>query len=359
MRILFLANNDVGLYNFRYELIERLISQNHQVFISCPNGSRIVDFVRIGALYSEINIQRHGTNPFRDFKLVKQYKSLIKSIKPNIIFSYTIKPNIYGAIAARRCGVPFVANITGLGSAVETKGLKQKICISLYKYAFRSVRKVFFQNEANKLFFVDHKIKVLNSDVLPGSGVNLSKYHPLSYPSDEIIRFAFVGRITKEKGIDYYLESVNEIRKKYKNVEFHICGFIEKEYCGPLKEYIDSGAVIYHGMVNNMESIYSIIHCVVLPSYYPEGMSNVLLEAAACARPIITTDRPGCKETVDDGLSGFVIPTKNQDSLTRAIEKVILMNNVERTNMGICGRHKMEREFDRQIIINKYLEELK
>lgn len=357
-RVLFLVNHDVVIYNFRLELVEALLQQKHEVYISCPYGDRINDLTKLGAKHFDITIDRHGMNPLKDLKLIKQYKKLIKSIKPDIVFSYTIKPNIYGAIAARKYHVPFVANITGLGTAVENGGIKQKICIFLYKIAFKKVRKVFFQNTANQQFFIDHKIALGKHDLLPGSGVNLERFKPLPYPDQSIIRFVYIGRIMKEKGVDYYLEAARYIKDKYPNTEFHVCGFTEKEYQGKLQEYIDKGLIIYHGMVKDVREIHKITHCLVFPSYYPEGISNVLLEAAACARPIITTDRAGCKETVDNEISGIIVPTHNQKSLNEALIKFIEMNYEDKRKMGLIGRAKVEKEFNRQIVVKKYLEAL-
>ena len=357
-RVLFLVNHDVVIYNFRLELVEELLKHNHEVIISCPYGERIDDLVKLGAIHRDISINRHGMNPIRDLKLIRQYKNLIRETRPDIIFSYTIKPNIYGAFAAKKYKVPFIANITGLGTAVENGGIKQRICVFLYKHAFKSIKKVFFQNEQNEQFFTDHKIAIGKHDILPGSGVNIQKYTPLPYPDDSIVRFVFIGRIMKEKGIDYFLESAKYIKARYQNVEFHVCGFIEEGYQGKLQEYINQNVVIYHGMVRDIREILKTTHCTIFPSYYPEGISNVLLESAACARPIITTNRAGCKEAIDDGLTGFLIPTKNQSELDCAIKKFLNLDLKSRVKMGLLGRKKIEKEFNRNIIVEKYLKEM-
>lgn len=357
--ILFLVNHDIVIYNFRLELVERLLADGHRVTISSPYGERIDDLKRLGAEYREIDISRHGMNPLNEFVLISTYKELLNEVKPDIVFSYTIKPNIYGAIACRRKKIPCIANITGLGIAVESFGFKQILSILLYKYAFTKVKTVFFQNQENQRFFVKYKIAIGKHKMLPGSGVNLERFQALPYPGDDVIKFVFIARIMKEKGIDYYLEAARTIKKKHPNTEFHVCGFIEKEYKGKLQEYADRGIVIYHGMVRDIKEIHMQMHCTVFPSYYPEGLSNVLLEAAASARAIITTNRAGCRETVDDGVSGILIPIKNQVALNNAIEKFISMNTIERMTMGLAGRKKVENEFDRQIVIDKYLEELR
>lgn len=357
-RVLFLVNHEVVIYNFRLEIVERLLKDGHQVIISCPYGERIEDLKKLGAEHRDIVIDRHGINPLKESKLIAEYKRLLDEVKPDIVFSFTIKPNIYGAIACRSRNVPCVANITGLGTAVENPGLKQKVSILLYRYAFTQIKTVFFQNHENEQFFAKHKLAVGKHKLLPGSGVNLERFAVLPYPDDDVIRFVFIGRIMREKGIDYFLEAAEHIKRKHPNTEFHVCGFVESEYQGKLDEMASNGTIIYHGMVRDIKSIHEQMHCTVFPSYYPEGLSNVLLEAAACARPIITTDRPGCREAVDDGHTGILIPVKNQEALNNAIERIIKMTNEERARMGLAGRAKVEKEYDRQIVVEKYLSEI-
>lgn len=359
MKVLFLVNHDVVIYNFRLELVERLLSDGHRVVVSSPWGERIEDLINLGCEYRNIDMARHGMNPIREGRLIGTYKKLLDDVKPDIVFSYTIKANIYGAIACRSRKIPIVCNITGLGTAVEKPGIMQIITIILYKYAFTDIRKVFFQNTENMRFFTDHKIAQGKHDLLPGSGVNLDRFPALPYPEDDVIRFVFIARIMKEKGIDYYLQTAKNIKEKYPNTQFHVCGFKEAAYKGKLEEFSACGIVINHGMVRNIKEIHAYMHCTVFPSYYPEGLSNVLLEAASCARPIITTDRSGCREAIDDNKSGILIPVCDQQALNAAIERFIGMTNEERRLMGLNGRKKGEQEYDRQIVVNKYVEELK
>lgn len=357
-KILFLVNHDVVIYNFRLELVERLLKEGYEVHISSPYGERIDELVDLGCIYHEIEVERHGMNPLSELKLLSNYRSLLNEVKPDYIFGYTIKPNIYGAIAAKEKKIPFIANITGLGTAVENPGPVQKMMILLYKFAFTDVQKVFFQNTENRQFFIDHKIAIDKHGLLPGSGVNLKRFSTKDYPNDDVIRFAFISRIMKEKGIDQYLEAAKTIKEKYKNVEFHICGFCEKEYEGKLNEYNENGIVIYHGMIRNVSEFLENIHCVVHPTYYPEGLSNVLLEACATGRPIITTDRSGCREVVDNGINGYKISQKNTQELVEAIDQFINLSFDEKKNMGLNGRKKVEKEFDRNIVIDKYMMEI-
>lgn len=297
-------------------------------------------------------------NPVTELKLIRTYRQLFETVKPDAILGYTIKPNIYGAMAAQKCKIPFISNITGLGTAVENEGIKQKIFIFLYKIAFRKIQKVFFQNEENMQFFMDHKIALGKYDLLPGSGVNLERFTVSEYPDDHIVKFLFISRIMKEKGIDQYLEAAKVIKRQYSNTEFHICGFCEKEYEGKLDEYVKNGIVIYHGMIRDVAGFLSDIHCVVHPTYYPEGLSNVLLEASASGRPIITTDRSGCREVIDDGVNGYIIPQKDSQALIEAIDKFMQLDFEAKKSMGLAGRAKVEKEFDRQIVVEAYMKEI-
>lgn len=359
-RVLFLVNHDVVIYNFRLEVVERLIADGHEVHISSPYGERIDDLIALGAKYHEIVINRHGMNPVAEVNLLRDYQKLLKTVKPDIVLGFTIKPNIYGAIAARQVGIPFVANITGLGTAVENGGWKQKVFVNLYRYAFKDIQRVFFQNTENQQFFIDNGIAIGKHKLIPGSGVNLDRFPVRDYPNEEngVVRFAFISRIMKEKGIDYYLAAAKDIKKKYPNTEFHICGFCEAEYQGKLDEYNENGTVIYHGMIRDVAEFLTDIHCVVHPTYYPEGLSNVLLEASASGRPIITTDRSGCREVVDNGVNGYMIPCQNGKKLIEAIDRFMSLSNDERKSMGLAGRQKVEKEFDRQIVVNNYMNEL-
>lgn len=356
-KVLFLANHDLVIYNFRLELVERLLSESYEVHISAPFGDRIAKLKELGCVCHEIKLERHGMNPIRELGILFEYRKLIDRIKPDIVLGFTIKPNIYGAIVARERSVPFIANITGLGTAVENSGLLQRIILVLYRVAFRQVQIVFFQNEENRQFFLNHGLAMKNR-LLPGSGVNLNRFPIRDYPDDKVIRFAFISRIMKEKGIEQYLEAAKIIKQKYANTEFHICGFCEKEYTGMLEEFVKDRIVNYHGMENEISLFLGKIHCVVHPTYYPEGLSNVLLEACASGRPIITTNRSGCKEVVEDGINGYVVKQQDTQDLIRIIEKFLKLSHQEKAELGISGRRKVERLFDRQIVVDAYMSEI-
>ncbi|QQP69556.1 glycosyltransferase family 4 protein [Carnobacterium sp. CS13] len=357
-KVLILVNHDVVIYNFRKELVERLLKDGFEVVISSPYGERIDELVNMGCKYIEATISRHGTNILEEVKLINYYKKTIKNIKPDVVLSYTIKPNIYGGMVCKSLNVPYIANITGLGTAVEKVGILQKISIILYKFAFKKINRVFFQNTENMQFFIDNNIMNDKHRLVPGSGVNLNHFIPLPYPNDNTVEFVFISRIMKEKGIDQYLEAAEYIREKYPNTRFHVCGFCEETYEERLKKLENEKVIIYHGMVRDVRDIIVKTHCTIHPTYYPEGLSNVLLESSASGRPIITTNRSGCREVVNNGVNGYIVEQQNTQELISKIEKFIKLTNKSKEQMGLAGRKKVEQEFDRQIVVDAYMDEI-
>ena len=356
--ILFISNVTGGLYLFRKELLKTLAKDNKVIILSTFTGNES-DLRALGCELIETAFERHGKNPLQELALLSLYKKHIREIKPDIVFTYTIKPNIYGGMACAALKVPYVANITGLGPALENPGMLQKITIPLCRYGLRKAQKVFFQNAENQKFMLKHKIVKNNHDLIPGSGVNLEQYQVLEYPNGDTVDFVFIARIIKEKGIDQYLDAAKYFREKYPNTRFHICGNCSDAYKDVLNRLHENGTVIYHGRISDIAGMHRVSQCTVHPTYYPEGMSNVLLESCACGRPIITTDRPGCREIVDDGINGFVVKQKDSQDLIEKIEKFLALSVEERRNMGLAGRTKVEKEFDRNIVVRKYLEEIK
>ena len=356
-KIIILANNDLGLYKFRKELIETLLKK-YEIHLILPHGDFVDVFVQMGCLFHPVKFHSRGTNPIHDLKLLRTYKALIRKINPIAVLTYTIKPNIYGGIACASLRIPYIANITGLGTAVENEGFLSMITGRLYKYALRKAKRVFFQNQSNLDFMKNKKIVKDNYDLLPGSGVNLAQYQPIPYLEEDIFNFMFVARVMKEKGIDQYLDAAEYIGRKYPNTRFHICGPCSDEYKAVLDEDRYKNYLIYHGIIKDMLPMYRASCCVVHPTYYPEGLSNVLLESCASARPIITTNRPGCREVVDDCVNGYVVKEKDSKDLIKKIEKFLELTNEQKREMGLRGREKVEREFDRNIVVEKYLKEI-
>lgn len=357
MKILILANNDVGLYKFRKELLDELIKQ-HEVHISLPYGGFVDDMITMGCIYHNVEFDRHGTNPIKELSQISYYKKLIKQINPDVVFTYTIKPNVYGGMACAALKVPYFCNITGLGTAIENPGIMQKITLLLYCLGLKKARHVFFQNSQNLDFMLKSKVVKGEYTLLPGSGVNLNNFVLMDYPYDHTnINFLFIGRVMKDKGIDEFLFAAKDIKSKYPNTSFDIVGMIDGDYEQVINEAVNDGYITYHGQQSDVKPFISNSHCVVLPSYH-EGMANVLLEAAASGRPVIASDIAGCRETFDDGISGFACEAKSTESLIETVEKFINLPYEQKEKMGIEGRKKVEQQFDRQIVIDTYLNEI-
>ncbi len=353
-----LGNSKLVIFGFRGELIQKLIELGHEVYVSFPNGpfgegEQISK--EYGCHFIETEIDRRGKNPFKDLKILKAYKRMIKEIKPDYVLSYTVKCNVYGGMACAKYNVPFLPNITGLGKGLYEKGLVQIITKLLYKKAIKKAKCVFFQNESDLQFFKDNKLLKGQYELLPGSGVNLTKYQYCEMPNDDIVKFAFIGRLMKAKGIEEYLYAAKEVKKKYQNVEFHICGYCEEDYKDEVEKLNNEGVIIYHGLVDNVIDYDKMCHCIVLPSFHPEGVSNVLLEAAATGRAVITTNHVGCKETVDDGITGFLVEKQNKYDLLNKISDFMKLDFESKEKMGQKAREKMESMFDRNIVVEKYL----
>lgn len=357
--ILLLANKYTTIVNFRLEVVEALVKAGYEVYVSLPHHDRIKEIEAVGAKTIITDVSRRGTNPFADLKLMLTYRKLIKRLQPSIVFTYTIKPNVYGGMACALCKVPYVANITGLGTAVENGGIMQKLTVFLYRMGLGKAKTVFFQNSENRTFFEKHRIAVGKHASLPGSGVNLKRFELMEYPADGEVHFAFISRIMREKGIEQYLDTARAVSEKHPNVFFHVCGFGDEEYEHKMEMLHEQGVIIYHGLLDDVRVMLKDAHCVIHPTFYPEGMSNVLLESAACGRPIISTDRPGCREAIDHGVNGFKVLERDSDDLIAKTEEFLSRSYEQRKEMGMKGREKVQREFDRNIVVERYLEKAK
>lgn len=346
-KILILGNSHLVVFKFRGELISTLVERGYDVWVCFPNGpfGEGEQTAKIyGCHFIENKMERRGTNPIKDLELIKNYYCIIKQVNPDAVLAYTVKPDVYGGIVCAITKTPFIPNITGLGKGLDEKGIVQRLTIELYKRAVKKAKCVFFQNDSDRTFFDSNHIVYPKGITLPGSGVNLKKFVPLPYPGkEEPIRFIYVARVMKAKGIEQFFEAAHEIKKHYPNVEFHICGYCEEDYKAAIKEKTLAGEVIYHGLVDDVKPYEEKCHCVVLPSFHPEGISNVLLEGAACARPLITTDHAGCQETVTDGVTGYIVKQRNSKDLIDKMIRFIKLSYEEKVQMGIEGRKKLKK----------------
>lgn len=361
-RIAIITNHADDIYCFRKELIETLYNNGHEIIISCPYGEKLDLLKDIKFQLDQPIIDRRGVNLFNDFKLLIHYIKFLKEYKPDIVLAYTIKPNVYASIASRYCKVQYINNITGLGSIINKGIIFQNIIYKLLKFALKDSKCVFFQNETNMNLILDKNIISGNYQLIPGSGVNTTRFDLQTYPKGKgTVVFNYIGRVLSEKGVDDYIEAAKQIKKKYKNTEFNIIGFIEpteNHYNEDFKKLEKEGIIVYRGEQKDVRPFIQKSHAIIHPSKYGEGMSNVLLENASSGRPIITTDNPGCKETVNDGITGYIYKKGNIEELIKKIEQFINLPYEQKVRMGMAGREKMINEFERKIVIKKYLKEI-
>ncbi len=358
MKILILANDDAGLFKFRKELLDELV-KHYEVYVSVPDGEYVEDIKAIRCKIVVNNfLFRRGTNLLQDLRLIWHYSRIIKKVQPGIVLTYTIKPNVYGGMVCRWLHVPYVANVTGLGTSIENGGVLRKIALKLYKIGLGNAQKVFFQNTDNRDYFLNKGIVKQRYEVLPGSGVNTKQHCYEEYPADtEELVFSVIGRIMRDKGIDEVLSAVRLIKTDYPLFHFRLIGVLEEDYQSKIKEAVQEGVLEYIETQKDIHPIIKESHAVIHASYH-EGMSNVLLESASTGRPVIATNVPGCKETYEDGVTGIGFNPKNTEDLVRALREFISLPYEAKASMGKAGRKKIEKSFDRGIVVEKYMREI-
>ena len=357
MRILILANFDLGLYKFRKELIEELLNQGHDIYISLPDGDLVRPLEKMGCIFIDTPVDRRGINPKTDFGLFQHYRKMMKEVNPDLVITYTIKPDIYGGIAARLAKKQYAVNITGLGTAFENAGLIRTVVVNLYRIALKKSKVVFFENSGDRdellSFGCCDKEKTV---VLNGAGVNTETYSYQPYPNNEVVKFLFVGRVMKEKGIDELFEAMKRLVGDGEKCFLDVVGPFEEDYKDKLEQYEKAGWLKYHGYQENVIPFIADCDCFVLPSYH-EGMANTNLECASSGRPIITSNIPGCKEAVVDE-SGLLCEPKSVDSLYQAMKKMVELGREEREKMGQVGRKHMEDVFDKKKVVEETIKHL-
>ena len=363
LRIAIVLNSTWNIYNFRLGLVRALLATGHQVFAIAPNDGFIDKVLATGCQYIPLrNLSRKGTNPIQDFKLVWELRRIYKREQIDVALHYTIKPNIYGSFACVGLKTHSIATVTGLGSSFLKKGPTRRIVNLLYSGAFKRARVVAFQNKEDKQLFEDMGlVSQQKTQQIRGSGIKTDYFRPLpkTKESSNFI-FLFVGRLLYDKGVTEYLEAAKLCKTKYPNTEFWLVGKIDRDNPSAvdsktIQEYHREGVINYMGVSHDVCSIMRNADCVVLPSYR-EGLPRVILEGLAMAKPIITTDAAGCRETIRDGHNGFMVPVKNVEALTQAMQKMHALSPKERQKMGKHGREMALAEFDEPIIIQRYLD---
>lgn len=362
IKIIICTNSSWNLINFRSGLIKALVAYGYEVVAIAPSDDYVSQLKSLGCQFIHLPIDNKGTHPVRDLLLLLRFFILMRTERPSVFLGYTVKPNVYGSIAAHCLSIPVINNVAGLGTVFIKDGWLNRFVRSLYRIALARSVKVFFQNDDDQqLFISDGLVSGAVADRLPGSGVDLDKFKPTPLPARPVMRFLLIARMLWEKGVGEYVEAARLLKQRGVEAECCLLGFLDVQNHSSISrkqmdEWVAEGAVRYLGVSDNVEGEISQADCIVLPSFYREGTPRALLEAASMARPIVTTDSVGCRDVVDDGVNGLLCKAKDASDLADKLEKIVSMSPVEREIMGSRGRLKVEREFDEQIVINKYLE---
>lgn len=365
-KIVISINTSWNIINFRVGLLKALQKNGYKIIIVAPYDQYTNLFKEYQFEYYNIQINNKGLNPLEDMLLIINYYRLFKLIQPDIILNYTIKPNIYGTIAASMLNIPTINNIAGLGTLFVKENFVTTIAQYLYRFSQSRASKIFFQNRDDYQLFIDKKIvSKTKSFILPGSGIDTKIFKPSKINKEQKkVIFLLISRMIWDKGIREYVEAARIIKSQYKNVEFQLLGFLdvmnktaiaEKQ----MLEWVEEGVVNYLGTSDNIKIEIENADCIVLPSFYREGTPRVLLEAASMSKPIITTDNVGCRDVVDDGINGFLCKVKDTNSLVESLKKFLNLSYKEKLEMGKLGRKKICKEYDESIIIENYLREIK
>ena len=356
-KVLILANNSDGLYRFRNELIKEL-GNKFEITASTPFDNFVPELQEICSRVIQTEFQRRGINPIKDLRLLATYRKLISDIRPDYVITYTIKPNIYGGIISRFKKIPYAINITGLGTVFEKDGIVQKIVVLLYKFALKRAKVVFFENSGDRDIFVQKtQIPLNQTHVLHGAGVNTETYAYQTYPNNEVVKFLFVGRVMKEKGVDELFAAMQRLVEEGQKCFLDVVGPFEEDYEEIIAKYEREGWLKYHGFQQDVRPFITASDCFVLPSYH-EGMANTNLESASSGRPVITSNIPGCKEAVIEDVSGYLCEPQNIESLYASMAKMIAIGSEGRALMGCEGRKHMEAVFDKKKVVAETIKHL-
>ena len=363
MKILIICNYSSGLYTFRGMLIQELVKRGHIVKAIVPETSdqnekkAEENIKRLHCGLKRIPMERRGMNPIHDLKLMKEYLKTVSKMRPDIVLTYTIKPNIYGGLICRILRVPYAVNITGLGTAFQKDGMLKKMVTMMYKTALKRAKVVFFENVENRDIMVSAGIvRKERTHVLAGAGVDLEHFAYAEYPSDsEYMRFLFIGRVMQEKGIDELFQAMRKLNKNGYKCSLDVLGGFEENYLEKIKQYEKEGWLHYQGYQEDVRPFIEKSHCFVLPSWH-EGMANTNLEAAATGRPVITSNIHGCMEAVEDGVTGYLCEKQSVDSLYEKMKLMCELSSEDRKIMGAAGRTRMKNMFSKRKVVEKTIQ---
>jgi len=359
-KVIIALNTAWNLLNFRSGLIRALVAVGYEVVAVAPPDEYADRLSVLGCRFVPLPMDNQGTHPVRDLLLLWRFFWMMRAERPHVYLGYTVKPNVYGSLAARALGIPVINNIAGLGAVFIKGGWLNQLVRGLYRVALSRSREVFFQNDDDRQLFITSRLVPEGvTDLLPGSGIDLAKFSPVPLPAGTPVRFLLIARMLWDKGVGEFIEAARQLKQRGVDAECCLLGFLDVQNPAAISrqqmnDWVAEGAVRYLGVSDNVREEIAQADCVVLPSYR-EGTPRTLLEAAAMARPIVTTDAVGCREVVDDGINGYLCKPKDASDLADKMELIVSLSHAEREAMGLRGREKVEREFDEQIVICKYL----
>lgn len=361
MKVAIVLNTSWNIFNFRMNFVRTLLEKGYEVHTIAPVDTYTERLEAAGCKHHPVRMDSRGINPVKDVALILELRGIYREVKPDIILHFTIKPNIYGTIAAATLGIPTVNNVCGLGTVFLLKSFWSRIAIQLYRWSFRFPRKVFFQNPDDLNLFVENKlVPAATADLLPGSGIDLGRFTPKSFNRNSRFTFLLISRLITDKGIMEYVDAVRKLKAEGIDARFQLLGAKDPKHrrgipVETIQQWIDDKTVEYLGTTEDVRPFIHAADCVVLPSYR-EGTPHTLLEAASCAKPIIATDVPGCHQVVKHNHNGLLCKLKDADDLAEKMKAMTRLEEASLKRLGENGRLKMEKEFDESVVIHKYLD---
>jgi glycosyltransferase involved in cell wall biosynthesis len=359
MRVLLTVNAAWNILNFRKPLVDHLLAAGHHVTVLAPADGSEETLRQMGCAFVPLPMDAKGLSPLDGVRLVREFKRHFRALDPELVLSFTIKNNLFGAVAARSLGVPFIPNVTGLGTAFLSGRALQLVAETLYRYCFRNLSVVFFQNEDDRDLFLSRSlVRADQARLLPGSGIDLARFSVRPLPGLQDPVFLMIARLIRDKGVLEYAEAAARVKQTYPGAQFRILGPQGAENRSAIPpEIVASWSpdtdLDYVGETSDVRAYIEDADCIVLPSYR-EGAPRTLIEAAAMGRAVIATDVPGCRAVVQDGITGFLCALQDAGSLAQACEQFIQLAPEQRRSMGLAGRQKMEREYDQSIVVQAY-----
>jgi glycosyltransferase involved in cell wall biosynthesis len=363
MKVAIVLNTSWNIYNFRMNFVRALLKKGYEVHTVAPLDDFTHYLTEAGCHHHAVKMDSRGVNPIKDIGLVLELWSIYKGIRPDIILHYTIKPNVYGSLAAALLRIPVINNVCGLGTVFLKKNFISGVAMFLYRWSFRFPKKVFFQNQDDRDLFISRKlVPPASADLLPGSGIDLERFLPTDFQRNKQFTFLLISRLITDKGILEYVEAVKKLKAKGLKARFQLLGAKDPLHQRGISvklidSWIASNTIEYLGTTNDVQPFIKSADCIVLPSYR-EGTPHTLLEAASCSKPIVATDVPGCHQVVTNNYNGLLCRVKDADDLANTMNRMANLDDQTLRQFGSNGREKMEREFNESIVINKYLESI-